>query len=160
MWFEHKKDGDLAKSIRRDLRLYRREKGKGGHRFVFKDLQEIWSTAGDVPEHVLVTHYQDATWQHYWCHPERGWLQQGFYSSKDDAIQGVGEFTPPEDNFRTAARHPAGETETYMVVSVDGKTETWRSKAATSPWVQKQMTDVLGRVGFTTRMETVAASRR
>lgn len=161
MWFEHKVDSELSQTIRRDLRIYRREKGKGGHKFSFKDLLAIYSSEGDNPEHAVVTHHEDAAWQHYWRHPERGWMLQKSYATRDDADAAVDVFTPPKDNFKTPPRHDNGEfrtepkkTETHVIAGTEDRPNFLTSKSQ-SPWVREQMRGVFTRLGYETRVETV-----
>lgn len=157
MWFNHKIDGELAQTIRRDLRLYRREKGRGGHKFLFKDLLSIYSTEGDNPAHVIVTHHDDSAWQHYWRHPERGWMQQKTYDTEDEAKQAVETFERPKDNFRTPVRKPDGSsvTETYLTFKPKGSRQL-KVKVST-PWVEEQMAGIFARLGFDTNRTTKAS---
>lgn len=164
IWFEQKTDSELSQAIRRDLRLYRREKGKGGHKFLFKDLLAICSDTDDSDraEHAIVTHHQDPAWQHYWRHPERGWMQQKAYATRDEAAAAVEVFTPPKIHFKTAVRDPEtgeskpSETATYVFAGVDGGPKTMRVKVS-SPWVEKQMAEVFARLGYETDRKTVSS---
>jgi hypothetical protein len=81
-WTTTPVDGEIAAAIRRDNRKYRRDKGRGGHRFRYVDLRFMW-IAGT--SHVILTHYADRCWQYWWRHPSEGWMLQSWHDSLSEA---------------------------------------------------------------------------
>lgn len=81
-WTTSPIDGEIAAGIRRDNRKYRRDKGRGGHRFRFVDLRFLW-VAGT--SHAILTHYTDRCWQYWWRSPSQGWMLQSWHDSLTEA---------------------------------------------------------------------------
>ena len=81
-WVKCSVDGSFAKDLRRGIRMHRREKGRGGHRFSFSDLRGIWISGDD---HAILTHDDDHAWQFWWRHPERGWYLQSWHRLLSEA---------------------------------------------------------------------------
>jgi hypothetical protein len=146
MWTEHKVDGDLAKQLRRELRMYRREKGKGGHKFSFKDLRAIYAPDTDDVEHAIVTHNTDSAWLHFWRHQTRGWMQQQPYYSQDEAYQAVEAFEPYEPKPPPAGSHLRSD-ETYVVGGMPDRPGSIKVKTS-SPWTTQQLNDIFHRLGL------------
>jgi hypothetical protein len=81
-WTNQPLDGDVALSIRHDVRQYRRERGRGGHRFRHSHLKSLWSVE-DI--HAVLNHNDDPAWQ-YWYHDARqGWLLVDWFSTRREA---------------------------------------------------------------------------
>lgn len=81
-WIKHPVDGDFAKALRRGIRMNRREKGRGGHRFIYGDLKTLW---GSGDNYAILIHDTDRYWQFWWRHPERGWFLQSWHRLLSEA---------------------------------------------------------------------------
>lgn len=82
-WRQQPLDGDIARVMRRSIRMYRRERGRGGHRFSYLNLKSLWVT--DDLAHVVLNHKDDLVWQFWWNDPLEGWLQISFHSTRREA---------------------------------------------------------------------------
>ena len=71
-------DGDLANEIRKDIRRNRKEHGRGGHRFHYSELKNIWHVDH---VHAVINHNDDPSWQHYYNDPKDGWQLVHWYGS-------------------------------------------------------------------------------
>lgn len=73
-WTPEPLDQALARQLRRDIRAHRRTRGRGGHRYVLKDLRELWvgRELGEV-RYVLAQHHGDPVWQVWGWHLTDGW---------------------------------------------------------------------------------------
>jgi hypothetical protein len=70
-WEKQKNDSSLARAIRSDTRLHRRERGRGGHRFHFSALKGLWSVENI---HAVLNHKDDPAWLYFYNHPQQGWI--------------------------------------------------------------------------------------
>lgn len=77
-WARLKHDHEVVAEIRRDVRTYRRETGRAGHRFNAATLKNVWSSDG---VHVILNHLDDPTWQH-WHLGAEGWYLVHWYTSR------------------------------------------------------------------------------
>lgn len=77
------KDG-LAKVLRRQIRIFRREKGRSGHRFRYDDLKAMFSAN---EEHVVVTHHEDKLWQYWRKDSEEGWKLESWHRGMHEAMR-------------------------------------------------------------------------
>jgi hypothetical protein len=75
-WERIPADGLFIKKVRRELRMHRREKGRGGHEFIHDDIRVIWASGDD---HIILTHNADRAWQFWWRHPEQSWVLQSWH---------------------------------------------------------------------------------
>lgn len=71
-WGKLPLDGDIARSLRKDIRTNRRERGRGGHRFSFNHLKSIYGSDNGL--HVICNHTDDPVWQLWYRHPQDGWI--------------------------------------------------------------------------------------
>jgi hypothetical protein len=70
-WKKEKLDSEVPRAIRHDARLYRRERGRGGHRFRFSTLKNVWA----VDEiWAVLNHKDDPIWQLWHNHGRHGWI--------------------------------------------------------------------------------------
>lgn len=92
-WSREKLDGSLARSIRSSIRLRRRERGRGGHRYRFNTLKNLWAV--DVI-HAVVNHTDDPEWQYYYNHPSEGWLLISWHLTRREAQAAAELPLPPE----------------------------------------------------------------
>lgn len=83
-WERIPTNGDFMKKMRRELRIHRREKGRGGHEFVHDDVRTLWASGDD---YAILTHNSDRVWQFWWRHPEQGWALQSWHRLLADAKQ-------------------------------------------------------------------------
>lgn len=146
-WIELKVEDALPREIRRELRLYRREKGKRGHKYTFTDLLAVFAVDSDPIEHVVVTHNADPAWQHYWRHETRGWMLQQSYDTQDEAYKAVAAFEPyepppPPPNSKLNAH------KNTIVGSWPDKPNAIKVKAS-SPWTGEQLHAIFQRLGMT-----------
>lgn len=146
-WTHELIDGDLARALRRDIRLKRREKGRGGHRFRYDDLVELMQCGS----HVLVTHKEDQHWQHWYRDGDDGWKLQGWHDTLGAAKVAVEAFSPP-------AKTPGTPGGPGLYVRA-----TWprqdrprgiRVKCAT-PRTAAALEDIFTKLGYEARQETV-----
>ena len=75
-WTKQSPNGPAAKKLRREIRMHRREKGRGGHGFSFDDIRALWMLGDD---HAIVSHNSDRSWQFWWRNPGRGWYLQSWH---------------------------------------------------------------------------------
>lgn len=83
---------DIVRSIRHDVRKFRREKGRAGHRFRFATLKNIWYVD---QVHAVVNHTDDPVWQYWYNDPQDGWMLVHWYSTRREA-QAAAELPHPE----------------------------------------------------------------
>jgi hypothetical protein len=88
-------DDLVANSIRRDVRRYRREYGRAGHRFRFATLKNLWYV--DMV-HAVLSHSDDPVWQHWYNDGKEGWKLVAWYGTRREA-QAAAErpIATPED---------------------------------------------------------------
>lgn len=87
-------DVDIVHAIRHDVRKYRREKGRAGHRFRFATIKNIWY----VDEiHAVINHTDDPLWQYWYNHPQDGWILVHWYTTRREA-QAAAELPHPEQS--------------------------------------------------------------
>lgn len=86
-WTQESLDAKLVQHLRRDIRAHRRERGRGGHRYVFKDLKELHAgrTEPDLITYVVLTHHQDPAWLVFGWHEGHGWLLLGWHEQCEQA---------------------------------------------------------------------------
>jgi hypothetical protein len=82
-WRKLPLDGDLARSIRKDVRTHRRERGRGGHRFSFSHLKSLYGS--DSGLHAVCNHTDDSVWQFWYRHPEDGWVLVNWHDALREA---------------------------------------------------------------------------
>lgn len=75
-WEKISADDPFVKRMRRELRMHRREKGRGGHEFMHDDIRAMWLSGDDC---VIVSHSTDRVWQFWWRHPEQSWALQSWH---------------------------------------------------------------------------------
>lgn len=75
-WTKQPVDASAAKKLRREIRMHRREKGRGGHGLTFNDIRALWMSGDD---HAIVSHNSDRSWQFWWRNPDRGWHLQSWH---------------------------------------------------------------------------------
>ena len=96
-WTKYPPDGDFAKRLRRGIRMHRRERGRSGNRFSYNDLRVVWGADAD---HAVLTHTDNALWQYWWRHPEKGWFLQSWHRLLSEALEEAESprpLPPPED---------------------------------------------------------------
>lgn len=77
-WVQLKHDHGTIAELRRDVRTYRRENGRAGHRFNVATLKNVWSADG---VHVILNHTDDPIWQH-WHLGAEGWYLVHWHTSR------------------------------------------------------------------------------
>lgn len=82
-WVKAPTDGEVARAIRKNVRMHRREKGRGGHRFAQSFLKTLW--VADDGRHAVLNHIDDLTWQMFYRHPESGWGLIHWYATRREA---------------------------------------------------------------------------
>ena len=102
-WVKQPVDGDFARAIRKDVRLYRRERGRGGHRFSMNFIKTLW--VADDSMHAVLNHIDDLVWQMFYRHPTQGWLLIHWYDTRREA-QAAAESDHPELVSRRPTVHP------------------------------------------------------
>lgn len=85
-------DDDVIRLIRRDVRKFRREKGRAGHRFNHAKLKNCWHVE---ETHAVINHTDDPLWQYWYNHPQDGWTLVHWYSTRREA-QAAAELPHPE----------------------------------------------------------------
>jgi len=81
-WERQQLSGSFFKKLRREIRTYRREKGRSGHGFIHDDVRVLWAS-GD--SYAILSHNLDRVWQFWWRHPEHGWFLQSWHKILSDA---------------------------------------------------------------------------
>jgi hypothetical protein len=81
-WKKQDADGEVSKHIRRHVRLYRRERGRGGHRFRYATLKSLWSADAI---HVVLNHKDDPSWQYWYNDPRQGWNLISWHLTRREA---------------------------------------------------------------------------
>ena len=81
-WNKHSVEGDFVRRLRREIRMYRRERGRAGKEFMPDDLRTVWSSGSN---YVILTHNTDRLWQFWWKHPEKGWFLQSWHRLLSEA---------------------------------------------------------------------------
>lgn len=92
-WSKQSLTGDVAKALRKDVRTYRRERGRGGHRFSYNYLKTLW--AADDGLHAVCNHIDDSAWQMWYRHPTDGWIMIDWHLTRREA-QAAAESKHPE----------------------------------------------------------------
>ena len=80
-WKKQPLDGEVSKGLRKGIRQYRRERGRGGHRFRYDDLKALYS----VGDFIVLTHHGDSIWQLYHRHPQNGWFLISWHFTRREA---------------------------------------------------------------------------
>lgn len=62
--------------------MYRREKGRAGHEFIYDDIRTLWVSGDD---YAILTHNSDRVWQFWWKHPEQSWVLQSWHRLLSEA---------------------------------------------------------------------------
>lgn len=88
-WSSQPLDGETAHSIRHDVRAYRRERGRNGHRFRFQTLKTLWVSTN----HAVLNHTDDPAWQYWYCDGRQGWLLVDTFRTRREA-QAVADAHP------------------------------------------------------------------
>lgn len=83
IWAKQPTDADVAQALRKNVRKYRTERGRHGHRFSMKYLKTVWSAADDL--HVVLNHVDDPTWQMWYQHPDKGWTMISWHGTRREA---------------------------------------------------------------------------
>jgi hypothetical protein len=81
-WKKQPVDGEVAKSIRKDVRTFRKERGRGGHRFRFATLKSLWSADAI---HVVLNHSDDSAWQYWYNDARQGWSLISWHMTRREA---------------------------------------------------------------------------
>ena len=81
-WDKHSVEGDFVRKLRREIHMYRREKGRAGKEFSPDDLRTVWASGSS---YVVLTHNTDRAWQFWWKHPEKGWFLQSWHRLLSEA---------------------------------------------------------------------------
>jgi hypothetical protein len=147
----------IAQLLRRDIRAHRREKGRGGHRFKYSDISEIYAayTDGELADHILVHHNDDPVWQDWCNHPEDGWILCDWYPSLQQAQQAaqIHSWEPVEVTPEVDGREPG----IYVLAGWPGRTTTPIRVHCHSKNIAITIADILRGLGLMTSQETVAA---
>lgn len=126
-WQKQKPDQEIARAIRRDIHLHRRERGRGGHRYRFATLKSLWTV--DII-HAVLNHKDDPVWQRYYNHPSQGWLLVDWYMTRREA-QAAAELPLPEDILRPT---PALAPEIGWHVYAGWQSSKWTMDVPCSSW--------------------------
>lgn len=150
-WTQESTDGELAKFLRRDIRLHRREKGKGGHRYRYDDLTGLMVNANR--DHVAATHLEDKHWQHWWRDGNEGWKLQGSYTTLASAQEAAEAFTP----MRKPPLAPRPASPGLYVRATWPRQERPRGirVKCSTPRTAEVLTDIFTRLGYETKQEKV-----
>lgn len=81
-WRKAKDSDPIIDSVQRDVKRFRREHGRGGHRFRRATLKSVWHI--DLI-HAIVNHTDDLVWQHWYNNPVGGWQLQSWYDTRREA---------------------------------------------------------------------------
>lgn len=81
-WKKQPLDGEVARSIRHDIRMHRRERGRAGHRFRYDDLQVLWAASN---KYAVLRHLSDPVWQFFYNHPTEGWKLISWHFTRREA---------------------------------------------------------------------------
>lgn len=92
-WSKQPLTGDVSRALRKDVRTYRRERGRGDHRFSYTCLKTLW--AADDGLHVVCNHIDDPAWQMWYRHPASGWIMIDWHLTRREA-QAAAESKHPE----------------------------------------------------------------
>jgi hypothetical protein len=87
-WQKQPTTSYIAHAIRKDTRKYRRERGRGGHRFSLNYVKSLWAASDGV--HAVLNHIDDPAWQIWFCDPETGWALCSWHLTRREA-QAVAE---------------------------------------------------------------------
>jgi len=85
-------DDDVAQQIRSDVRRYRREHGRGGHRFRHATLKNLWYVD---QTHAVLNHTDDPVWQYWYNHPINGWVLVDWFRTRREAQAAAERPHPP-----------------------------------------------------------------
>ena len=88
-WSNQPLDGEVAHSIRHDVRAFRRERGRGGHRFRYTHLKTLWVSAA----YAVLNHTDDQVWQLWYQDARQGWLLVDWCRTRREA-QAVADANP------------------------------------------------------------------
>lgn len=87
-WSQEPVDGKSAAHLRREVRARRREKGRGGHRYVFRDLKELHVVRRDGEVvYAVLTHHEDPMWQLWGWQDDKGWMLLDWYEKFPQATR-------------------------------------------------------------------------
>jgi len=131
-------DDPVVDSLQRDVRRFRREHGRGGHRFRRATLKSVWHIE---LIHAVVNHTDDLVWQHWYNHPSRGWTLQHWYDTRREAQAAaelpLAEILDPVRARPTGLRVEAGWAKGSRPIVV----------SCSSPGTAAVIQDVLGSIG-------------
>lgn len=139
LWRQVKHDHENVSELKRDIRTYRRETGRAGHRFNPATLKNVWSSGG---VHLVINHVDDPVWQH-WHHGPEGWYLVHWHLSRREA-QAAAELP-----LRTVPPTPPGKVSGLRVVAG------WPGRAGTmvvkcsSPTTAEDVAKVYSNIGCT-----------
>lgn len=136
----------VALDIRHDVRRYRREKGRGGHRFRYATLKNLWYVD---QIHAVLNHSDDPVWQYWYHHPLNGWILISWHGTRREA-QATAELPHPVEVARSIA--PG----TYIFAAWPGQEVTMKVRVR-SDWVGEQIIRVFGDLGCETKIEVIDA---
>jgi hypothetical protein len=140
-------DGDVAEEIRHDVRRYRREKGRGGHRFRHATLKNLWHVENI---HAVLNHADDPVWQYWYNHASNGWQLVGYYFTRREA-QAAAERPHPIAPIKPLA---PGR---YIFAAWPDHEVTMRVRIS-SDYTGEQVSKVFGDLGCQTSIEEFAGS--
>ena len=149
-WKKAPVDGDEARALRRDIRMRRRERGRGGHRFRFDDLKALWVASTPDGDAAVLTHHGDSIWQ-LWRHDDtRGWLLTSWHFTRREAqVAALKPVEHPEPPRRDLA--PG-----IHVVASWPKQKPSIRVICTTPYTAQALEDVMTSLGCDVLTETVS----
>jgi len=140
---------DLASAIRHDVRLRRRERGRGGHRFNYRTLKSLWSADGI---HAVLNHKDDSTWQLWYDDPTLGWDMVHWYGTRREA-QAAAEMPHPER--KTAQSSP--EHGTFVLAGWPNSTHDTMKVHCSSASIADDIMAAFTAIGCSAKKEQVTA---
>lgn len=139
----------VAQAIRKDVRSYRRERGRAGHRFSLNHVKSLW--AANDGAHAVLNHLDDEAWQMWYRHPETGWAMVSWHLTRREAQAAAENGKSAPRNSELKEPDPglyvlAGSNPDRMTIRTHCRSEI----AATD------IEAVYAKLGFATARETVA----